>query len=147
LLDDLYAATDANKVSINGKVRVAYQTPFDVTFNASPTKVYPYTFEDAVILENLNALKFLQATSGLLKKAIDYAKSTDTTATIATGLFNTLRVGSRLKAEFALEVLYADEKDTLQIPTYIKDGLEWLGKQLKSSALNATTPVSGGNTP
>lgn len=147
LLDDLYTAKDVNKVSINGKVRVAYQTPFDVVFNGSPTKVYPYTFEDAVILENLDALKSLQATSGLLKQSVDYANSTCTTATIATELFTKLRTGSRLKAEFALEVLYADEKDTLLIPSYIKEGLEWLEKQLKPSSLNMAMPVAGGKAP
>jgi predicted ATP-dependent endonuclease of OLD family len=147
LLDDLYAATDANKVSANGKVRVAYQTPFDVTLNKNTTKVYPYTFEDAVILENLDALKPMQATTGLLNKAIQFANSNNPISTSATNLFDTLKKGSRLKAEFALEVLCADENDTLQIPTYIREGLEWLEQQLKLSALNSAGLVSGGSNP
>jgi predicted ATP-dependent endonuclease of OLD family len=147
LLDDLYAAKGKHKVSANGKVRVAYQIPFDVTFNGLTTTVYPYTFEDAVILENLTALQALQAKSGLLKKSIYYAKSTSSITDIAKELFETLRSESRLKAEFALEVLFADGNETIKIPSYIKEGLEWLDEQLISANLNPVLPVAGGVTP
>lgn len=128
-LDDLYAVAGDQKVSENRKVRIAFQTPFDVTFNGTTAKVYPYTFEDAVILKNFEKIKPLEATTGLLKEAIKYANSKQSIADIAKGLFATLRKGSKSKAEFALELLCIDENNTIQIPSYIKEGLEWLKKQ------------------
>ncbi len=147
LLDDLYATQNTDKVSTNGKIRVAFQIPFRVSFNGLKTTVYPYTFEDAVIFENLDALKSFQSTSGLLKKAIAYANSSESISDIASDLFERLQKGARLKAEFALEVLYADDQYNLQIPIYIKEGLEWLEDQLTLSALPPRVPVSGGSTP
>jgi hypothetical protein len=35
------------------------------------------------------------------------------------------------KAEFAMELLYRDEIDTMKVPTYIDEGLLWLAEQLK----------------
>lgn len=35
------------------------------------------------------------------------------------------------KAEFALDVLYFEDPEELNVPTYIKDGLYWLENVLK----------------
>lgn len=53
----------------------------------------------------------------------------DTSADLATALFNKLRDGD--KAEFALQVLADPQFAQLSVPAYIHEGLDWLQSKLK----------------
>lgn len=63
-VDKLIKLKFDKKLLANYPIRVAYQTEIKV----SGVKVYPYTFEDALLLENIEKFKSIPATSGLLKK-------------------------------------------------------------------------------
>lgn len=130
-LDDLYSVTDVDKISSNEKVRIAYQIPFEVDHNSSKNTVHPYTFEDAIILSNLEKLKTMSASKGLMKLSIDCAKSITPLPKICKDIFEKLQTGSNIKAEFALELLFADVNDSIELPNYIQEGLVWLEEKLK----------------
>ena len=111
-------------------VRVAYQTPLAVTApgSAKPEMAYPYTFEDALAFENLAFFSSL-AGSGLVHKFRDAITAGGSATVIGKRMYDSLKSGK--KAEFALDVLEAEEFDDIVVPGYIAEGLDWLLKQLK----------------
>ena len=57
------------------------------------------------------------------------------TTEVNEALYNAL--SSKKKAEFALDLLYMQDPESLVVPGYIKDGLNWLSDQLKSRPIEA----------
>lgn len=110
-------------------VRVAYQQPIRAKFKtAEPVELLANTFEDALVYENLETFKTMSGTGlmGRLRKSIDDAvDAADLASKFAVDL------GKGGKAEFAMELLYSKEIDTMTVPTYISKGLLWLAAQLK----------------
>lgn len=49
-------------------IRVAYQKPIEFNDGDNKTTVYPYTFEDALVIENRDSFKAITYATGLLKK-------------------------------------------------------------------------------
>ena len=45
------------------------------------------------------------------------------------------------KAEFALDILYAETFETLTVPRYIAEGLTWLQERLKKKQIEVLPPV------
>ena len=125
-VDKLITLNFDGKLLVDSPVRVAYQTEIDL----SGTKVYPYTFEDALVLENLEKFKAITATSGLLKKMVEAAKEVNINIA-ARKAYESITSDGAKKAEFALDVLYFEAPEELKVPTYIKEGLDWLEKVLK----------------
>lgn len=121
-------------------VRVAYQTPLTVTLpgiDASEIAL-PYTFEDALVFENLAFFAALKGT-GLVRKFSDAIKAGGGTAKIGEQMYLALKNGK--KAEFALDVIEAEGFNNLVVPRYIAEGLEWLLLQLKKKRVEILPKV------
>ncbi len=87
----------------------------------------PYTFEDALALENMAFFSSL-AGHGLVRKFRDAIADLDDAGEISKAMYEALRNGK--KAEFALDVILAEQFDSLTVPRYIAEGLEWLQSRL-----------------
>lgn len=128
-LDDVLTVSDKNKVK-DKLVRVAYQYEINVNYMGRNGKVIPYTFEDALVLSNVNFFKSKTSSTGLIKKMAD-AVNKPTITKACQEMFNALSKNSK-KAEMALELLYISEPSDLEPPQYIKEGLEWIQEELKN---------------
>lgn len=146
-VDDLYAAGPDKKIKKVDElfsVRVAYQTPLIITVptTGKEEKACPYTFEDALAFENFGFFKVLKGAglAAVFRKSI---KNDTTAARIGQAMFSALR---RKKAEFALDIISAEKFDELKVPTYIREGLEWLTEQLDRNQRETLPepPASGG---
>ncbi len=142
-VDDLMVASPAAKTLMDAgdtlfAVRAAYQTPIEVTMPgaAAMETAYPYTFEDALVFENLD---FFAAFAGAgLKAKFRNAIATGGSATaVGAEMYTSLKDGK--KAEFALDVLMADNFSDLKVPRYIAEGLEWLLEQMKKKRVEILT--------
>ncbi|WP_379921461.1 AAA family ATPase [Erythrobacter sp. R86502] len=116
-------------------VRVAYQTPIPVTVPGATAidTAYPYTFEDALAFENLEFFAGL-AGHGLVRKFRDAINSGGGASAIGAAMYDALRNGK--KAEFALDVILAEGFETLTVPRYIAEGLDWLQDRLKKKQVD-----------
>lgn len=146
-IDDLLDLSDDQKVKQSSiplfSIRMAYQMPVAVTLDKGkePVEALATTFEDALVLENIDFFSSLDADgmAGALKEAVkvntDAEKLTD-------ALFKVIRKGD--KAAFALDLLWRKEPTELQAPRYIAEGLDWLEKQLKRKRDEVLLTVPGG---
>jgi predicted ATP-dependent endonuclease of OLD family len=152
LIDDLLDLTEPEKVityDLLASVRVAYQTPLQVSLKSgAPTEeALPYTFEDALVLENLGIFASLAGT-GLVRKFKDAINGSSTVDAVAKQMFSDLR-GASKKAEFALDVLALKDPASLNTPTYIAQGLGWLQDQLRRKLVEVLpdNPAGSGANP
>jgi hypothetical protein len=111
-------------------VRVAYQTPLAVTLPGATEQemAYPYTFEDALVFQNLAFFSKLDG-SGLVRKFREAIAAGGDATAIGRRMYEALRDGK--KAEFALDVIEVENFNDIIVPRYIAEGLEWLLAQLK----------------
>lgn len=111
-------------------VRVAYQTPVSVKLSSEsePSEAIPRTFEDALVLENIEFFRELDGTDllGEFKEAITGSADVQT---LCDTLCASLDSSSK-KAGFALDVLYLKNLQSVRVPAYISEGLEWLQQKL-----------------
>lgn len=130
-LDDLMKCTFEEKLDQNFPFRVAYQTTISSQFPEDKEKVpaIPYTFEIALALENKDVFSDFKEPNDMMEKFQEALKKT-TTVEVNSELFYAL--SSRKKAEFALDILYMKDPETLMVPTYIAEGLNWLREQLNN---------------
>ena len=126
-------------------VRAAYQLPVKVTVPGAPASetAYPYTFEDALVFENLAFFSALPG-SGLVAKFRDAIALGANAGAIGEAMFEALRTGK--KAEFALDVLDAEAFESLRVPRYIAEGLNWLQERLKKKQIEILPAVDGAAT-
>lgn len=119
-------------------VRAAYQTPVDVMMPGATAKetAYPYTFEDALVFENVDFFATF-AGPGLNAKFRTAITNGGGVAAVGASMFVALKDGK--KAEFALDVLMADNFNNLKVPQYIAEGLEWLLEQMKKKQVEILT--------
>ena len=127
LLDEVLNTTPEEKESKEHQVRVVYQYPINIKYDQSDVTAIPYTFEDALVLQNIEFFKNFSG-AGLIKKFGDALKE-PTVEKASQSMFNALKNGK--KAEFALELLFSADPETLQVPEYIQEGLLWLQKKLE----------------
>jgi Predicted ATP-dependent endonuclease of the OLD family len=134
-VDTLMTATAATKTQSQADdplfaIRVAYQVPLEVTPPGAAVieTAYPYTFEDALVFENLAFFAALEGT-GLVRKFSTAINAGGGVAAIGKQMYEDLRTGK--KAEFALDVIQAEGFESLVVPRYIAEGLEWLLAQLR----------------
>ena len=139
-VDDLWALSpDERTLEFEGDplfaIRAAYQLPVEVTLPGKTVSevAYPYTFEDALVFANLLFFKDLKG-NGLVKKFSDAITGGTTAAVVGATMFEALKSGK--KAEFALDVIYADGFEKLSVPTYIADGLGWLEERLRKKQID-----------
>ena len=145
-IDELLNLQTAGKVRDDDgllfAVRVAYQNACSIELKAGdpPQEAIPYTFEDALAFTNHTFFQTLVG-SGLVAKFRTAASDETTAAGLGTAYFDALRSGK--KAEFALDVLFAPNFSGLKVPTYIREGLEWLEERLvKKQAESLPTLVN-----
>jgi len=125
-------------------IRVAYQCPVEVEIESKKEKVIPYTFEDALVYDNLELFKKLDG-NGLIRKFKETINTKKNANDLGRDMFEALRKGD--KAKFALELLYLKDPEELKVPTYIHEGLSWLQDQLErkqKGVLLPTTDAQGG---
>lgn len=131
-LELLLDKNDEEKALLNASgygVRVAYQSPVRAIYKAEkPAEALANTFEDALLYQNLSFFNGREGT-GITAKFAAALKSAADLPALAAQVHKDLAGGG--KAEFALDLLYADDVDRLQIPTYIADGLVWLMGQVR----------------
>lgn len=148
LIDDLLDLSDDLKVKSHAdqfSIRVAYQHPVKVTMPASvgPAEALARTFEDALVLENL---EFFRAAGGIgvIAKFRDAIANHADAQGLSTEFSVILR--KMTKAAFALDLLFSKEPGELNVPTYIATGLAWLQEQLlrrDREILTETQPATG----
>ncbi|WP_101688927.1 ATP-dependent nuclease [Dysgonomonas massiliensis] len=121
LIDDLLSTN--TKISSNNLIRIAYQYKQNVTLGSEILNVYPNTFEDALIFENIDLIKENKIDNSIMKISNLLTEDEDIINAINTEIYNTINKSTFKKAEFALDLLYLDG---LKPPQYIKEGLDWL---------------------
>lgn len=129
-LDELFELKESDKEHSSLPIKVAFQIPLQIN-GKTQNIVYPYTFEDSLVMENRNIFQKLSVTTGLLGKMISSAKETDIEKS-AKEMYDSITAKGVKKAEFALELLYFEEPNKLKTPKYIKEGLDWLEKRLST---------------
>ena len=125
-LDEVLSVSSEDKVS-DECVRVAYQYEISVQYSRSEEKVIPYTFEDALVLSNIDLFRKKTSTTGLTKKMVE-AINKPNLSDACESMFKLCEGGK--KAEMALELLFTTEPSDLKPPQYIEEGLNWLQDQL-----------------
>ena len=123
-LDELLNLAEDDMIKPDLPIRVAYQTKIDI----EGEKIYPYTFEDAMVLENLKTFKEIKSSTGLLKKMVEASKLDVQDA--AKKAFDEINSTGAKKAEFALDILYFEDPSKINPPMYIENGLQWVADQL-----------------
>ncbi len=121
---------DADKVTCNYKMRVAYQIPVSTTNTAHTTELLPRTFEDSLIYTNLDGLANLSV-EDLEERLRDLKSTITSSANMEEDVFKKLKE-SGFKAGFALDVIYNMDMKTLKVPNYIDEGLRWIEKELST---------------
>ncbi|SCW71377.1 AAA ATPase domain-containing protein [Paenibacillus tianmuensis] len=135
-IDDLLDLKPEEKVkryeNIHFSVRAAYQSPIKVLMvpDGPEVEALPYTFEDALVFENLTLFKNADG-NGLIKKFKDAINNLSSIDQLGETFFDDLREGK--KADFALQLIYRKDLSDLKVPTYIKEGLTWLREQIKKN--------------
>lgn len=128
-IQELWTASDTEKIhdlSNGSKVRVAYQTERDVTWNNSTIKLCGRTLEEDFGLENPQWCQDQQRKQlGLIVKG-----TTIDPKALAEGLHRKVSRKNFDKTKFALAVL-TEEPGSWKVPSYIKDGLDWLKDEIK----------------
>lgn len=139
-LDEVLAAIPQEKTTDEGLVRVAYPCLTKIQYlSAKDEEAIPYTFEDALVLENLTMFKSITDSKGLVKKMAD-AVNKATLDEACEDMFIALGKNAK-KAEMALELLYTTEPNLLKPPAYIKEGLDWLNTMLINDVSLETPPL------
>ena len=115
-------------------VRVAYQIPVEVAFKAGEanSEALSNTFEDALVFENLDTMRKTNAT-GLAAKFRGAIEASASCEELGAAIFDILKTGN--KAQFALDILYSEDPKAITVPTYIREGLEWLQTELNRKQL------------
>ena len=136
LLDlDFDSKVETNPYIDDAKTRVAYQTPVKVVFSdGTEHEFIPTTFEDSLAYTNFDSFKTMQGV-GLIKKFKNSFKTENETQ-ISTDVYKALESTTAKKAEFALDMIYNKDPQSIVIPAYIADALEWLEKELSSKDNN-----------
>lgn len=130
-IDDLLKATVSEKIDKKFPFRVAYQTEVSCQFldDKAPVPTIPYTFEVALALENKTAITAFTEVKDMMED-FQEALKLPTSNQVNKALYDAL--ASKKKAEFALDIMYMKDPETLVVPNYIKEGLMWLHEQLSN---------------
>ncbi|WP_353158790.1 AAA family ATPase [Myroides odoratus] len=131
-LDELLNLNSDAKTKNDLPIRVAYQKAIEFENDGNKIIVYPYTFEDALVIENKDSFKAIISATGLLKKMVE-ASEKDDLEEFVKETYTIINDKQAKKAEFALDVLYFEDPKKIKTPSYIKEGLDWIEEQLKSN--------------
>ncbi len=129
-IDELVDLTMTHKQSTNGLVCVAYQYATKITFGGKSIVVYPYTFEEALVFDNIDLFKSMEG-DGLIKKYSE-ALNESTVDSCLKKMFYALN--NAKKAEFSLNLLFINDTKKIKTPIYISEGLKWLSETLEKNS-------------
>jgi predicted ATP-dependent endonuclease of OLD family len=129
-LDEVLELDDMFKVKNTVRASYQYAVPVRYSKDDEIVEVIPYTFEDALVLTNIELFKTLEVSSGMVKK-MHLACKKATLDECCRQLYEELK---GIKAQMALDLLFNVEPEKLLIPEYIKQGFEWLKKELNYAA-------------
>ncbi|MGE0566624.1 MAG: ATP-dependent endonuclease, partial [Bacteroidia bacterium] len=90
-----------------------------------------------LVFENIELIKTLPG-NGLIKKFKEASKKMNA-KDASKDMFEALTKNAK-KAEFALELLFIQDPNTLKTPTYIAQGLTWLHDKLKMKQTDIELP-------
>lgn len=139
-LDEVLDVSSEDKVK-DDFVRVAYQTEITVIYSGNEETTIPYTFEDALVLSNVDLFKSRTESKGLIKKMAK-AVNKPNISDASKALFDALGENSK-KAEMALDLLFTTEPSELNPPLYITEGLDWLQQKLENKNQDYLFPKEG----
>lgn len=140
---DLKAASTEAKVQMPtdltpAKIRVAYQTAEDVTFNKCTARICGRTLEEAFGLANAGWCQASEHSHLKLKLKTEPS----TLEELALGLHKRV-VGKNFdKTRFALGLL-TEKKSDWTVPAYIIEGLQWLNGELALEVEEEVIPMEG----
>jgi len=133
-IDSLMDLDSKSKVTENELIRVAFQITQKIIVDKDKkeTNVNATSFEDSLVYENISHFKSMKGLRLIkkFKKAIDDC----TVENFEKNVYEILRESaSGDKAAFALDLLFLDNPNKLNVPTYIEEGLIWLEEKLSKS--------------
>lgn len=117
----------------DGHIRVAF--PHELK---DREQVIPYTFEDALIWDNLTFFQD-ESCKNILKKSYETVKEKDGNE-LEKELWTWVTSSSFDKGKFALDLLLHDKNCEFNPPDYIREGLLWLARKLASQFQSSTAP-------
>tara|TARA_R110001583_G_scaffold21308_7_gene80938 strand:+ start:873 stop:3098 length:2226 start_codon:yes stop_codon:yes gene_type:complete len=126
-ISDLLLTNDDGKVSEDGLVRVAYQTEIEVIWNGETESFTGRTLEVAFALDNLSWCQELDQKNIKLRIPKNNEK---TLAVLIEKIHNRVKSSKFDKTGFALELLMKENSEW-NVPSYIKEGLDWLEGNLQ----------------
>lgn len=138
LIDDLATLESCDHVCSGSEdyaLFVTYQKPVQVRGSA----VIPRTFEDALILENQEALSVVTG-SKTSKKVKDIIELKLVGDELANALFVLLKDAE--KGAFALDCLMLEDPKALKAPAYIQNGLTWFENTLNTPSIDSAPKVA-----
>lgn len=134
-------------------VHVAYQQKYvSAPDKKLKMELYPSTFEDAYILDNINEFQALGEKAdastkeedklyGHIKQVCEIVRSSNDPEDLADKIFDRINM-QNFKAQFAIDVLYQFKQEQMNIPAYIYNGLEWLQREMKRlQSTQEMTPI------
>lgn len=138
-VDDLLTLTGKDKIV--GNIRIAFQTPINVKWDAKKEvveEICPYTFEDALVMTNLSLFQQDRfGKQGAITTMANLCKNSTSASELQIKIFEKLEhKGGFQKADFANSLLYSEQFDCLVSPTYIQEGLIWMKKYLDSNGID-----------
>jgi len=118
------------KVSKSYAIRVAYQCPVLLSQETDSLvgELIPYTFEDALVAENIQLFREIAQPRGLLANLKNAIETNSDVNKLGSDFYDAIK-GCE-KAKFALDVLWIFDPSKLYTPSYIQEGLTWLQNQL-----------------
>lgn len=151
-LDKLLDLTFDKKLKPSGiplfSVRIAYQSPVKakVTAKGPEVELLATTFEDALVLDNIEFFRTTVA-EGIASEFKAAIAASKTAVELKSAMFGIVRNCD--KARFALDLLCLKDPEKLNVPTYIREGLEWLQRILdrkkeKEILASVTAATDGG---
>ena len=132
---DFDSKVETNICIRDAKTRIAYQTPINITFSdRTEHEFIPTTFEDSLAYTNFESFKTMNG-NGLIKK-FKKAFKTENDTQISIDVYNAVESKNVDKAGFALDMIYNKDPQSIAIPAYIAEALEWLEKEVSSKDNN-----------
>lgn len=113
-----------SQLVISNHLRLAYQYRIMI----DGTAVYPTTFEDALVITNMDELLKLKYTTGLLKKMIKSISSN--TKQMMGDMHKYLHEDNSKKGDMAIQIMLFSDDIHIKVPQYIMDGFVWLNDLL-----------------
>lgn len=116
---------------------IVYQQEVEISWDkGKKIQVIPYTFEDSIMFTNFDLFRHsdMGKKTGMLKKMYE-ATQENSLNKCCQKTFESL---NGEKAKMALDILYEFSEENLTVPNYIKEGLDWLIKELDSKEAIST---------